>query len=455
VTRSETLDEILRVPWVIHDYQNWLKEKPAKSQDDYLYAQSRIRFAPADHDRLAIPETATIVPLGADVGVRVSANSPPIRIPSVPKVQVESILRTLRERPLLIELPLLASVPEAACEQVMRVGFGKFVFAPSALEELEKCASAAEIVRFPGSPYEIERNYWTNVGQLSTHVGRTLNEPTGAASFALWLRELHVQLLLGEDFATFYCPSSPIAALRVAPGALYTNPTRTIASALGRFIVDGPRVNASAVGGSRYLQLLCRSLDMAAPSIPEREIYETGAYWGAIVTARARSEDQDREWFLPPRPMKPENWELLWESWSLAARAVCCNDSPNSISQLARFHWYFVHLHPFSCANQSLAFTLINCLLNRLAGSGISQLVLDHWALRLNCPEYVRLFGRAVAVWTTTESSPMARHQDRMRKRQELDKFVSQLNSSRDELDAAAISKDQSEAAHLALLVDH
>ncbi len=54
MTDSVTMDEILRVPWVVNDYQAWLKEKPASPNDDYLFAQSRIRFALNDDDRLAI-----------------------------------------------------------------------------------------------------------------------------------------------------------------------------------------------------------------------------------------------------------------------------------------------------------------------------------------------------------------------------------------------------------------
>ncbi len=97
---------------------------------------------------------------------------------------------------------------------------------------------------------------------------------------------------------------------------------------------------------------------------------------------------------------------------------------------------------------------MINCLLNRTNGSGMPQVVLDHLALRFECADYQRLFGRAVAAWSTTESGPTARHQDRMRKRQLLDQLVAQLDASKAETESASLSNDNPEAARLALLVD-
>lgn len=454
MNRSEILDEILRAPWVLADYQNWLDQKPVKADDDYLYSQSRIRFAPADQDQLIIPESLALVTVGTEKAIRISEHATPIRVPALRKAHLESLFTTLRGQPLLIELPLAAGVPVAVCDQLLQIGFGRFIYAPSTVEDLETRARAAEIVRFPGSPYEIVRNYWVNVGQLTAHALKTLDQPSDAASFVRWLRELHVRLLLGEDFATFYCPSSPIAEIRVAPGALYTRSTQTVATSRGRFIVSGPRVNASAVGGPRYQDLLWQSLKAVTPTVSEHKILDQGACWGTLIAARARSEELDREWFLPPRPMNAANWESLWQSWAAAVRAAEGKHKLDCISQLGRFHWYFVHLHPFSCANQSLAFALVNCLLNQINGCGIPQLVLDHCALRLNYPDYVRVFRRAVAAWSTSEFTPLARHKDRMQKRQMLDSFVTQLNKSKTEHDAISISDHNSEAARLALLVD-
>ncbi len=175
-------------------------------------------------------DSATVVSLQGDAGIQTSAQLAPIRIPATPKSQVESIISALRDRPLVIELPLSSGVPAAACDQLLRLGFGRFIFAPAALEELESRASAAEIVRFPASPYEIVRNYWTNVGHLTSNVLSTMQAVADVASFVGWLRALHVQLLLGKDFNTFYCPSSPIARQRVTPGALYTREVHTITS---------------------------------------------------------------------------------------------------------------------------------------------------------------------------------------------------------------------------------
>jgi hypothetical protein len=454
VNHSELLDEILRVPWVLNEYQSWLNGAPVSPSDDYLFYQSRTRFAPNDDDRLILLEAATIEDLRGEVGIRVSEHLDPIRVPSIPRFQVESLLTALSEQPLLVELPLRSHVPAGVCDQFLRIGFGQFVFAPSALENLEKRACAAEIVRFPASPYEITRNYWTNVGHLSSNVP---NEPSAWAdisSFVYWLRVLHVQLLLGAQFDTFYRPSSPIAQKRVEPGALYARITRTVNSEFGIFILDGPRVNAPAVGGSNYHRLVCESLGIGELIVDDYKYYDKSEYWGRLIKGRARSDEQAGDWFLPARPLEAAHWELLWGAWSSAMNAVSEHEPSNCVEQLGRFHWYFVHLHPFACANQSLAFALINCLLNRVVGSGIPQLVLDQLALRVNCEEYTRLFGRAVASWCTCETGPLTRHKDRMQKRQVLERFLTRLDESKTRTGLTSVLRENPQGARLALLLD-
>ena len=75
MTHSETIDEILRIPWVVSDYQAWLREKPDSVKDDYLFTQSRIRFAPNDADRLIILDSATVVGLPGQAGIQFTNQS--------------------------------------------------------------------------------------------------------------------------------------------------------------------------------------------------------------------------------------------------------------------------------------------------------------------------------------------------------------------------------------------
>jgi hypothetical protein len=184
------------------------------------------------------------------------------------------------------------------------------------------------------------------------------------------------------------------------------------------------------------------------------ECYDNDVFWGQLVKGRSRSDEQADDWFLPPRPFKPAQWELLWGSWASAMNAVSSRDLSDCVTHLARFHWYFVHLHPFACANQSLAFALVNCLLNRIAGSGIPQLVLDHWALRMDCKAYTRLFCRAVTHWITSESGSLTRHRDRMQKRQVLDGFLVRLDEPKAQTELDSVSSGDPQGAQLALLSD-
>ena len=454
MTATAVMDDILRMPWVLLDYQNWLNERPDSPDTDYLFAHSRIRFAPEDHDRLVISDSVKVVTVPGGFAIQVSEQLPPISITAQQKGHVEAIISALDKQPLLIELPLCSGAPASTCDWLMHVGFGKFIFALAALEELEVCVSAAEIVRFPASPYEIDRNYWNNVGQLSMSVSDSLSAPFDQTSFVRWLRACHVQLLLGKNLDTYYCPSSPITRHRVAPGALYTRNTRTINSTAGIFIVDGPRINASAVGGARYHQLLCRSLKIEPTRADELDFHDHEEHWGKLVRARARMDKQEGDWFLPPRPIRDAHWEILRDAWSHATNAIKSGDQPAGIAQLGRFHWYFIHLHPFACANQSLAFTLINCVLNRLNGSGIPQLVLDHLALRLNVADYATVFGRAVAAWSTSASGALARHKERMQKRRSLDMIVAKVDRAIDENEALSVTSGDATGAQLALLVE-
>jgi hypothetical protein len=80
------------------------------------------------------------------------------------------------------------------------------------------------------------------------------------------------------------------------------------------------------------------------------------------------------------------------------------------LANLARFHQRFVRLHPFQCANQSLAMALVNFVLRAFQGSGIAHLVLDHFALRANENSYARLFARAVVAQRTPGASLAQRY---------------------------------------------
>ncbi len=437
----------LDFPWHLRAYDRWLSQRSAEF-DDYLYTQQRVRLTPCDDDLLAVPEGLSIQQTG-DVISLCAAGQAPFPIPRLARRDAEKLVSALLCKPAAIELPLASGVASDVCDRVLQLGFGRFIFAPEAVTRLELSCSSAEIVRFPGSPYEIVRNYWANVGTLTTAIERTLASSRAATSFVHWLRALHVQLLLGSDLNTFYCPSSPVASRRVEPGALFTTATKTLTTCHGEFIVEGPRVNASEVGGAQYNRILDRSLGIQPISSESRSFVSGKTTWGHLLTARARTETEDRLWYLPPRPFTDEHWEELFVTWNAAIETT---DPSEATAHLGRFHWSFVHLHPFSCANQSLAFALVNWGLKRVVPSGIPHLILDQLALRHDCAEYVRIFVRAVRNWTTQGTEPVTRHMERVRKRQSLDEFIARLAAAKSDSDADAIAERNEHSARLALM---
>jgi len=452
VTDSRIMQEILDIPWALTDYQNWLEKTPPPDDNDYLFARPRIRFEPTDDDRLVLLDSANVVEYDGLVGVQLSNRLPPIAVPSLKSDTLKALLDALRRQPLLVELPFVANVSSHDCDELIRLGFGRFIFAPDALAILEPHAAASEIVRFPASPYEIVRNYWQNVGQLTTEVAAKLNAPSDCASFETFLRACHVKLLLGADFNTYYRPSSPIARYRVMPGALYTRRTRLVTTPSGVYIIEGPRINATPIGGATYHRLLRKSLRTEGMQHAQQDTEHDGENWGTIIMARSRGDARDAEWFVPPRPMGNRHFELLWKSWSRALAAANERALYSAVSELGVFHWLFVRLHPFACANQSLAFTLVNCVLKRLLGCGIPQLILDQVALRHGYSEYAQLFGRAVTFWQTNAESGLERQKERIQKRQALDHCIAAIASAKSEAEAYLTVEQNPEAAQLALL---
>ena len=450
MTDAELMQSILQVPWVLVDYYSWLEKQPVPKLDDYLFAQPRIRFEISDADRLMLLESVKALEHNGSAAIQLSSDTPPMLVPGLQPRTLFAVVEALRQRPVLIDLPFCSGASRVECDCLLRVGFGRFIFAPEALAQLENEVAATEIVRFPASPYEIVRNYWLNVGKLTRDVDSSIDVPMDPHLFATWLRRRHVQLLLGQAFDSFYRPSSPIARVRVMPGAFYTRETRTVAAGSHQYIIEGPRIKAIAVGGEVYHRLIRMSLTQAQPGTGKNDELD----WGHLITARARDDEGDSEWFLPPRPMTSVHIDRLRTDWADGLRTSGPGFPAESVASLGRFHWRFVRLHPFACANQSLAFALVNCALRRLLGYGIPQLILDQFALRHDCDDYVRLFGRAVSAWYTSATLSLERQRERIQKRQLLDRFISSLASFGNEVEAAEFVRQRPDAARLALFKD-
>jgi hypothetical protein len=406
----------------------------AAGEDSYLFDAPRCRFKPEVSDELVAPPGTEVVRTTDGVAVQLPGGA---RAPMVG-------FDFAKLRALFAQLPCsysrltieLGSQTESFIEQA----FSRVLFAPRAVAELETRLPAVEIVRFPGSPYEVVRSYWRN----SCAVRERLTEsesPRDADELRALLLELHELLLLGagdaESRSSFYLPASLLGRKRPAPGTFYEVPSSVERRGAETIITSGARVSVPLLGGVNYWQLLAESVDDAGALTDERRLETDGLELGRVVRARAEGEGvaENRPWFLPPRPLKAAHFEALLRDLNAAHAAEVAHDVPAVLAALAAFHYGFVRTHPLPSGNQSLSMSFVNVTLERLLGSGIPHLLLDQLALRFELSAYQRLFARAARVWSAwpkaspgVTSSERLRHLIRMRS--ELNEFVSALGSA-------------------------
>jgi hypothetical protein len=415
-------------------YRRWLTAQPSGA-DHYLLAEPRVRFEPR----------------GTDVLVRVPGSP----VPSYPDAELERdvlVLEMLDATRTWDEACRLASVTPSDAEPLLRAGFGTVLLAPLAVAELEARLPCAEIVRFPGSPYEVVRNYWANMAAVREQLDVLFRRTRSPEPFMAELERLHRLLLVGPDGTSFYRPASPISSKGVDPGVLWDTASRLEEEAGGPRLVEGPRVSAAEVGGKTYWALLAESVrDLDALSPVRTLVTADGRGWGQVLTARAGADLEQKPWFIPPRPLHVALFAGLCESFVEARDAVRRGERKRALAALARFHQRFVRLHPFRAGNQSLVMNIVNALLRELAGAGIPHLILDQLALRFDEAAYVRLFARAVDAWTAV-GSPLARYRALTERKARYFSLLAAVDGC-ENLDAArALANERPEDAALALL---
>jgi hypothetical protein len=415
-------------------YERWLAEQPG-SGDHYLLAEPRVRFEPR----------------GSDVIVRLPGSP----LPGYPGAELERdviILELLDGTRSWDDACRLASVTPSHAEALLRAGFGTVLLAPIAVAELEARLPCAEIVRFPGSPYEVVRSYWSNMAAVREGLDVLFRRTRSPGPFLVELRRLHRVLLLGPDTATFYRPASPIARKGIAPGTLWETPSRLVDDAGGLRLVEGPRVSAAEVGGRTYWALLAEAARDPDVLLPERTHGAAGGpTWGRIVTARTGEESDPRPWFCPPRPLEDAHVAGLCQPFEKARDALERGERSKVLASLATFHQRFVRLHPFRAGNQSLAMNLVNAVLHELHGVGIPHLVLDQLALRFDEAAYARLFARAVTGWTAAGST-LERYRALTERKARYFSLLGALDATTSLDDARALVAARPDDAALALL---
>jgi hypothetical protein len=403
----DRIDRVLGFPHELLAYERWLDEQRKEQPErDYLFAEERCRFEPRKDD-VVVPSPGVAVKKSKG-SARLVAGAAAVELRSVSAKEAERILAAMDGERCLIEVRWDANVSATTLSRFLRATFGALTFAPYAVARLEAELSGVEIVRFPAPPYCIERPYWDNMIAVRRAFETGVEALATVDGFVAWLRRLHVIALMGESLQSYYKPQSPVAEHTVAPGALFDDPPRTIATARGTVYLDGPRVKVPFVGGEGYHRALCAELGDEAALAPERNHSIDGVPWGRVIRARSERESTLGPWFCPPRPITPAHWAYMRDA--LAAAWSAAPERPDeSIAAVARFHAAWVRLHPFHCANQSLAMNIVNAVLARARGAGIPHLVLDHLALRLDEAAYLIAFARAVAHYAEPEADPVAR----------------------------------------------
>lgn len=444
----------------LDDYRRFVAAAArAPADDGYLFETPRCRFRPEPSDELVAPPGTEVVRTADGVAVQLAGGA---RLPIL-GFELDKLRAVFAQLPssysrLTIELGNQS-------ESLMGQAFSRVLFAPAAVAALETQLPALELVRFPGSPYEVVRSYWRN----SCAVRARLLErglPGDVAQLQALLLELHELLLLGdtgaESRSSFYLPASLLGRKRPEPGTFYEVPSEVERRADVTLLKSGARVSVPLLGGVHYWQLLAESVDDAGALADERRVLDDGLDLGQVVRARAEDETETRPWFLPPRPLGSRHFEALLMALRSAHEAEASRDVPAAVAALGAFHYRFVRVHPLPSGNQSLSMSFVNATLRRLLGSGIPHLLLDQLALRFEPKAYQRLFARAARVWSAWPSgaasatgvTPAERLRQLMRMRSQLDDFVGALGEAPSLLEARALLGARRGEAELALLTD-
>jgi hypothetical protein len=452
---QQRCSRILAVPPELLSYQRWLEAQRAQPRSrDYLFSEARPRFEPRKDDVVVALPGLSIQAKSGRTYLRCSHPPIDIELPGMARRDAERVLAVLDGKRCLIEARWDAAVEPSSFAQFLRATFGLVVFAPDAVAALESAVSGVEITRFPGAPYGIERAYWENMVDVRAHFVAMMGALDSAERVRDCLKELHVLSLMGRSLGSYYKPASPIADQVVAPGVLYLDAPRLLERERGTLFLDGPRVNVSLLGGPAYHQALYASLEDEEALAPDRSFDVNGVSWGRYVTARSERDETFGPWFCPPRPIREEHWQKLAQDLGAGREAADHGDADETMRRMASFHQAFVRLHPFHCANQSIAMNVVNANLAMVTGVGIPHLVLDHLALRLSEPAYQRVFIRAVRAYSVSSKDPTTRLATLVDRKTASFSLIEALGRSRNASESEAVVKNDPDGARWALLLE-
>ncbi|HET9933600.1 MAG TPA: hypothetical protein VFQ35_23000 [Polyangiaceae bacterium] len=442
------IDAVVTATRPPRNYEAFL-ERAATSHEDYLFAARVVRFGLRDTDRLLPPRDLTVraTPGGVELASRTLGGA--LEVDGVKEPAAEALLALFNGERTLADARREATGAQTELERLVSAAFARMLFAPFSLTELEGRISGTEVTRFVGTPYEIDRRYWENMRDVRELSAHALDGANDTQSFVRALQRLHVVALMGASLDNFYRPASRTSS-GVQPGALYVTEVRSEVRDGETILLAGPRVGVPFVGGRIYHALVCAH-DPAALEDAREVIDERGLSWGRIVRGRASHETESRAWFLPPRPLQPAHLDRLYAAYVDARDAAEHEDVERLRRALSHFHFRFVHLHPFRCANQSLCMNLVNRLLLQGAGAAMPHGLLDQFALRLDEAAYEVVFARAAKRAIST-SNAAERWSALQRETTEVYALIQRLQQSPDLEAARAVCEAAPHAAEAALI---
>jgi hypothetical protein len=449
-----TIERILEVPYPLLEYDRWLREQTASrsAQRDYLFTVDKPRFEPRKDDVVAVLAGLQLRERAGAAFLGLPGSAAGIELQGVSRKAAERILASIDGSRCLAQVRWTAGVDTPTFARFLRAAFGLVVFAPAAVASLERAIPSVEVVRFPASPYAVERPYWENMAAVREQFMIEWPFVASGSDLIRLLRKLHVAAVMGPQLDSFYKPASPGSDLRVNPGALLHDAPRLLSTTEGHVFLDGPRVNASWVGGERWHRLVRQAAGQPGDQPQELSFEDDGLAWGRIIVARAEQDDQARPWFCPPRPWQEAHSDFLFAQLKAADEAEATGARADAVAALARFHQGFVRLHPFHCANQCLAMNLVNAMLSRVAGSGIPHLLLDHLALRMSAEAYERVFDAAVRAFAVVEDDPAKRLNVLRERRSRSFSLIDRLGACTTDAQAREALRADPEAAAWALV---
>jgi hypothetical protein len=451
----QRITSVASVPAELLDYQNWLSQhRSARGERDYLFAQERARFEPRSGDVVVALPGLRLQEKGRALRLSCSQPAVELELPGLSRRDAERALGSIDGKRCLAEVLWDSGLDQERLGRFLRATFGLVVFAPAAIEQLEGRLPGLQTVRFPCAPYAIERAYWQNMAEVRERIAESQASLLDRSGMLPTLRQLHVVALMGRRLDSFYKPASPSADTLVSPGSLFVAEPRLLPRSRYSIFLDGPRVNASPVGGEGWHQAVYRSVQDEAASGDRLEHEEQGLSWGRVEPARADKDERPRPWFLPPRPMLPAHFDQVHAALAEAHGCGERGDAEGAITACGRLHQRLIRLHPFHCANQSLAMNLVNWLLERAGSAGIPHLLLDMLALRLRPEAYERLFRRAVQAWSVEEPDPSRRFALLMERKARSNQLIEQLGRAASEQERQQAAAAAPQAARWALLAD-